>query len=553
MSYQFAKAVDSRIDLRPPTYVIYESVPSVQYTSFVPPTASLNPVITVNTPSASQGLSREIIFNATVSITLTGTNMQNFLTSQCVSLRQFPIHQCLTNVSVQLGSGNVNMQPFNYTSALLSINNPTDVQHRAQSGTGSTSDNCTSYNDIVGYVGSPFSNQWDTASSQFINSARTNQITSITATPTTLTVVFTVNEPLMVSPFDYSNYGSRSIFGLDTLIFSFSFAYLQRMLSYAIPVGSTVSNVSGVFNSQSLLCQFIAPAENSVSLIMNPQVYNWTNIQSNDTTYQNTVVSGNTFSLSTNSVQYAIIPTYFLIYAIPNVNDLTGTTSLPDFFFPIQSANIQFAMRSGILGNATPYQLYEISKKNGAICNFPQFAGSSVYSSLGKAGNFAGSPLVLSVAKDLSLPSDVSSGMSYQTTFQGQFTFLNQTASSYSNITVRVIALTDGYIEIVPNGSVNTVMGNITKQDLMNAKELPLLSEVELKAETGVNGYSGGSVWSKLKDVFTANNIKSVAKIATPLLAMSGHPELAGLAGAVAGMGVASRGQLRNAIRKSAY
>ena len=126
--YSFVKAVDARVDNRPPSYVLYEAVPAVSYNSYVPANVSLNPVITINTPSASQGISRTIIFNATATITLTGTNMQNFLTEQCLSLRAFPLHQCMTNCSIQLGTANVNLQPFQYASALINVNNPTKTQ-----------------------------------------------------------------------------------------------------------------------------------------------------------------------------------------------------------------------------------------------------------------------------------------------------------------------------------------------------------------------------------------------------------------------------------------
>lgn len=564
--YSFAKAVDARVDMRPPTYVLYESVPAVQYMTFVPANVSLNPVITINTPSSSQGISRTIIFNANVTITLTGTNMQNFLTEQCLSLRAFPLHQCMTNCSIQLGTGNVNIQPFQYASGLINLNNPSKGQAVYQGGTANVPDVCTSYADIVGWVGSPFANSFDVVQGDDVNSSRTAQLISVVpnnggVNSTSLAVTFQVFEPLMCSPFDYSG-GGKSIFGLDTLIFNFSFAYLQRMLSYAIPSGSTVTSVAGAFNSQSLQCSFVAPAEDSISLMTRPSVYNWTQIQSNTTVYSPTVTAGTLFNVSTNSVQYSIIPSYFLIYAIPSISDLTGTTSLPDFFFPINTLNINFGQRTGIFGGASQYQLYEVAKRNGALANFERFIGNNISDSTGLKGTFGGCPMIISVAKDLQLPSNLTSGMSYQTTFMAQLQFLNNTASAYGNIQIQVIALTDGYVEIVPSGSVNTVAGNVTQADLAHASELPFLTEAQIREESAGNGYSGGSsIWNKIKSAFSPSNLRQAqhvfSTVAPALSAM--NPELApmimGAQGINKALGGAKyhRGSMRNAIRQGMY
>ena len=564
--YSFVKAVDSRVDNRPPSYVLYEAVPAVSYNSYIPANVSLNPVITINTPSASQGISRTIIFNATATITLTGTNMQNFLTEQCLSLRAFPLHQCMTNCSIQLGTANVNLQPFQYASALINVNNPTKTQSASQSGTASAPDVCTSYSDIVGFVGSPFACGFDELQSDDCNSIRKAQIVSVTpnnggVASTALVVVLNVSEPLMCSPFQYTGEG-KSIFGLDTLIFNFSFAYLQRMLSYAIPAGATVTSSTGVFNSQALQCSFIAPSEDSVSSIGNPSIYNWTQIQSNTTVYAPAVPSQSVFNVSTNSVQYSIIPSYFLIYATPSVADLTGTTSLPDFFFPIQSLNVNYGMRTGIFGGATPYQLFETAKRNGISANYPRFNGATINDSTGFRGVFGGCPMVINVSKDLQLPANLTSGMSYQTTFSATLQFLNNTASAYGNIQIQVIALTDGFIEIVPSGSVNTVAGNVTKADLAKANELPMLSEASIRNEADESGYSGGSSyggkfnWGSIRDAFRPVQ-KAFSAVAPALSAM--NPELAPMIMGAQGINKAlggakyARGSMRNAIRQGMY
>jgi hypothetical protein len=500
---KLAKAIDGRVDISEPTLVVYESVPSVQYQQIPPPQPSLNPVITIPvTPGF--GLSRSLAFQASLTFTITGTNLNLFQDQQCLSLRAFPINQCLTNLNVQLGTNGVQITPNLYTSAFLHYNNDSMAQRQNQSGTASAPDFTTSYEPLVGTVSSPFANTLDENQSSSINTVRTKQMSSPVVSNGNTTLTFTANivEDLIASPFLYNATADpqKAIFNLTNVIVTMSFNYLQRMLSYSIPYGATVSNVSAVFNSQSILCQFVAPFENSITNRTQPTSYNYSYIQSTDTTIAS-LPAGGSVQVSTNTQQLSIIPDMFLIYAIPSVESLTQVSpSLPDFFFPITNININIGMRQAVLGQASQFQLWQLYKKNGGIADWPRFSGASVVDSTGTKTTLGGAPLLLSVAQDLNLPSTSTVGEIESSNFSANITVYNNTGIDFTNCTIRVVSLTDGWITTSGSGNIDIHTGGVTMDMVASASQVPYLAEETLKRNARGKGYSGGKyTWSDFK------------------------------------------------------
>ena len=562
---KFAKAVDNRINLEDPTRIVFSSVPSVIYQNIPPSQPSLNPVITIPVP-AGLGLSRALNFQSQITFTITGTNLNNFQTEQCLSLRAFPINQCLTSLNIQLGTQSVSITPNLYTSAFLQYNNDTFIQRQNQSGTASAVDTTTSYNPLVGTVASPFANGLDENNSGYSNTCRTKQIVSITpnasSAATQLLVVVNVVEALIASPFTYQGVADpeKAIFNLNNVIITMSFNYLQRMLSYSIPSGSTVSNVSAVFNQQAILCEFIAPFENSLANRTYPTSYNYTYIQSTDTTVASLGV-GASVAISTNTQQLSIIPDYFLIYALPSVADLTGVSpSLPDFFFPITAINIQIGQRSNVLGTANQYQLWTISKKNGSNVDWPRWSGQpildSTCSTTGTAnrGIYGGGVLILSTAQDLNLPSSSSVGMTESQNFQANITIQNNTGVAFNNVVIRVVALTSGYMETAGQGNINLVVGGITPMMLENA---PIISETTVRSAELNKGYTGGKItWDQFKKGFSSvmKPLGAITKTLAPFTgeyapALMAAGETASILGNATGSGLMKRHQMRGMMR----
>jgi hypothetical protein len=500
---KLAKAVDGRVDISEPTLVVFESVPSVQYYSAVPAQPSNNPNIVIPI-SPGFGLSRSLAFQAEISFTITGTALNLFTEQQCLSLRAFPINQTLTNLNIQLGTNGVQITPNLFTSAFLHYNNDSLAQRQNQSGTASAPDFTTSYEPLVGTVSSPFANTLDENQSSSINTVRTKQLSNfvVGAGATSLTFTANIVEDLIASPFLYNATADpqKAIFNLNNVNITMSFNYLQRMLSYSIPTGATVSGVSAVFNSQAILCQFVAPFENSITNRTMPTSYNYSYIQSTDTTIAN-LPAGASVQVSTNTQQLSIIPDMFLIYVIPSVESLTSVSpSYPDFFFPITNININIGMRQSVLGQATQFQLWQLYKKNGGIADWSRFSGASVVDSTGVKVALGGAPLILSVAQDLNLPSTSTVGEVESSNFSANLTVYNNTGVSWTNCTVRVVSLTDGWITTSGNGNIDVHTGGITPEMVAMASEMPYLAEETLKRNSRGKGYSGGKyTWGDFK------------------------------------------------------
>jgi len=545
---KLAKAVDGRVDISEPTLVVFSSVPSVQYYSAVPATPSNNPNIVIPI-SPGFGLSRSLAFQAEISFTITGTALNLFLEQQCISLRAFPINQTLTNLNIQLGTNGVQITPNLFTSAFLHYNNDSLAQRQNQSGTASAPDFTTAYEPLVGTVSSPFANTLDENQSSSINTVRTKQLSNFVVNSAGTSLTFTANivEDLIASPFLYNATvdPQKAIFNLNNVNITMSFNYLQRMLSYSIPSGATVSGVSAVFNSQAILCQFVAPFENSITNRTMPTSYNYSYIQSTDTTIAN-LPAGASVSVSTNTQQLSIIPDMFLIYVIPSVESLTSISpSLPDFFFPITNININIGMRQSVLGQATQFQLWQLYKKNGGIADWSRFSGASVVDSTGIKTTLGGAPLILSVAQDLNLPATSTVGEVESSNFSANLTVYNNTGINFTNCTIRVVSLTDGWITTSGNGNIDVHTGGITPEMVAMANEMPYLAEETLKRNAKGKGYSGGKYsWSDFK-----HDMRGVLNYISPV----SKPIIGALTkkavGTIEGAGMYPRREIRGAIR----
>jgi hypothetical protein len=564
----FVKAVDSRVNLDAPTMVVYESTASVQYQTLTTPTSSDN--ITIVIPiTPGLGLSRQLMMNCQLQFTITGTNLNNFVNANCLSLRAMPVNQSISALNIQLGTNGVQIQPNLYTSAFLQYNNETYAQRQNQSGTASAVDTCATYqtptfgNTIVGSVGSPFGSGWEEDNSSDVNTVRTKQITNFVVAGDGLSATFNVNvtEALIASPFTYESIADpkKAIFNLSNVIVTASFSNVaSRFLSYAVPVGSTVTGITYNWAApQQIFCEFVAPFEDSISNATRPSSYNYTFIQSSDTQLQ-ALPAGGSVSVTTNTLQLSIIPNAFLIYAIPMsspANDTVSGRPVPtlnstavscaDMFFPITNINVQFGEKQGLLGQASQYQLWSISKKNGSNVDFPRWTGAPVNSSMGNYGNYSGGVLILNTAQDLGLPTSTCAGMVYPSNFTANITVTNQTGYNYpAGCILRVVALTDGWIQTAGAGNVDIHVGSITR-DMLNASTMPEIEDEIIRSKSRRSGYSGGRyTWNDFKHDMSsfANYISPISK---PIIGALTNKAVQSIQGA----GKMNRGKVRGLLK----
>lgn len=517
------------------TLLVPEGPAAVQYQSFSPADpASLNPNFTVDVPSPATGLSRQLWWRMTGSFTVTGVNLANCLAVNCVALRQFPLQQMTTSMTIGLGTSSVSIGNLSQIVAgLLRVGNPISSTAGVQSSCPAAPDWYSSYSDAVGTLSSPFAPSGDIPVSTDVAPGRTVGITNITVNGpgTSMTVNFTVSELIIVPPFGYTNSSrEKAVYGLKQVVINANMSVVSRGLSIAIPAGTTISAVSLTPTSQSILATFVTPD----AKMADPRGlyrYDYTTIQPFTSTLNAGVIAaGAQFSGSSTVCTSSVIPEKILVFATYSETDRSDATqSLPDAFLPIIAATAQVNSRSGIFSGATDQDLWNVTWKNGCKTPFFQYRGLSQVSSGVLAANWpkgSGSPLLIDVAADCGLEPGKAPGMTESFTFNlTSVTVENNLKVNLTGVRLQVIFLTGGYIEI-KEGMVTIVNGGVMASDISKVPEASMISSEEYHALTEEAGFGGSKIGDFFKkalpvlaDIGTAVGSVVAPELALPLAA----------------------------------
>jgi hypothetical protein len=151
------------------------------------------------------------------------------------------------------------------------------------------------------------------------------------------------------------------------------------------------------------------------------------------TTFNNSsqINSGATSTLTSQNIQLNQVPS--LIFINVRIPMSQQQISNPSAFLQIQNISINFNSQSGLLASATPYDLYQISSRNGCAQSYYEWGGAITNITGGEAdsGNVnltptTGSLLVLNPALDFSMPEYLTGGSLGQFSFQFNITVKNQ-------------------------------------------------------------------------------------------------------------------------------
>jgi len=488
--------------------VLSEGPASVVYTTITTPDPqSLSPNFVIQPGSVLMGVNRTMRLHVKGTITVTGTNL-NALTSGTsrVCLRQFPLHQVAQNVQCTINNSTMSLGSVGlYTSGLAAVSNTSTSMASIGSTYPSTPDIYTDYNMAVSVSGGCFDTIGRGVYGDEVVSGRTAQITSITVTGdggTSLAVQFDISEPLLLSPFNYTS-SAKYLFGIQTMNISLSYANVHRMLCIATTGGVTFTGASLALSTQQLEVSYVTPDDSS--LIERPRLhtYDMTQVAYFSTSVGETVAPGATFTATSNAVEFAVIPSKIVIYATWSQSDLGDPTKcLADVCFPIvdKSVTVQFGTRGGLFSGASSVNLWEASRRGGSHAKYPVWAGLQEVTSMTPTGGsapsvYAGSPLIIDVAADLSLPSGgqpVVPGMNVRTQFSFTGRFINTTANAVVNPRLVILALTPGYLEI-KDGASDFKLGGVSLEAARHAPIAPLLQSDVLTALRQTEGISGGA------------------------------------------------------------
>jgi len=494
-----------------PTMVVSKGPASVTYQRVTPANpASVNPSFTIDMPSVYTGLGRHLMWHAEGSFVITGTDLNRFRDhpDSQLCLRQFPLQSMCTSIEVAINNDSITLANSQaILAALLRVGNPTNSRSGIQSAVGSADDNLSVYADYAGRNDSPFRLPTDAAISDYSSPSRTIGITDVQVNVgnTELTVFFSISEPLVVSPFSYTEVGSeKAIYGCSNIKVNLNMSNFHRGLSWFSTGGATVTGVNLNLTQQELFCEFITPDTSSIEIAKAEATvfgYDYTQVSTYFKTIGGTIAPrASSNGVSSNSFQLPVVPSKLLIFAIRSSNDMQNPAlSLTSSFLPITSLQVSAGTRAGLLAGSSEVDLWRMSHKNGAKIPYFTYSGQPLYSSEGAIveedarPTGAGGPIVIDVAADLSLDEGLVPGMVVSWQFSvSSATIYNNQKVDVTDAQLVVVALTEGAI-VNESGATSRTTGIGHGPDGMALEKATEMMSDEYHTLMQMGGYGGRS------------------------------------------------------------
>ena len=502
--------------------------------------ASTSPSFVIQTPSPNAGISRTLRLHAKGVLTITGVNLDGWKAAPSLALRQNALQCIMTNCSASINDLTVSLGSlYLMANPLATVGNTSASMKQSQSGGANRPDVYSEYISDVG-ADTIFGCIGDGPYGDALVNGRTAQITSITYTGTTsVAVAYDIYENLLLSPLEYTNSTSKSLYGVNVMTINVNYGNFHRMLSWAPTPGGagalSVTSVSNVFQDQEIRVSYVVAYDSSLTHLPLKNTYDLSSVQYFSSTLGSSFAPNASIGVSFNAVEFAVVPSRLIIYVTASVQDITDPTqSIPDFCFaPAASgaASITFGTRAGLLSGASDFELWDMYRANGGCLPYPVWSGRRAITSQdpppGGTRAYAGGPLIIDVASDLSLPSGVCPGLAQRIQFAMQGNFVNQTAETWTNLRVVVIAITPGILNIKDGASMSMQGNGLSLEQIAKAPVAGIMETKQLVKNRSSSGY-GGSFWDDFTSGLSsvANTVAGVAKTAAPFLplVMGGAP-----------------------------
>jgi hypothetical protein len=476
----FVRTIDPPIDLTDniaPRQIVAESPQEFRIITY-PSTAFSQSYINWNIipPNPQVVIARyfrvQITFTITVNATIRPlvTTPANIINTLYSGLCQYPVHQMINNLTVQFNNNSITIRPNEIIPKLMYYVMDHETQMSTMSTTMAYPDQTQYYSMSDGFVTSPFSSYGDSFDHISRNSIGLNfqgnntQLQNGGVTNGQVTFKVTVCEPLMMSPlvFDKHWYRRPGITMINNVIINIAIdsVQLQRIWRQSENDLVTYNSVQVSFEQPSLLLYY-----KTLPVYMTSPTslsYPFANIQNFIYQYTNQISGAmNTFTLTTNTVQFQTIPHRIII----GVSKITSqkTRNDPDSYYPITNINITWDNRSGILSTLTQYDLYQLCVKNGLKQSWANFSAIpvQVYNQ-GTIKLFIGAsaPLALDFGTDIPLLNEEFPGKKGTWNFQCTITAVNTKVYEANPWLPQIdlIVIYTGRIDII-NGTVSQVTG----------------------------------------------------------------------------------------------
>lgn len=501
------------------------------YTQFQAISASSSQIVfNVQIPSESIVLNRELYMTSTVAFTLTSNPIpvgETFLNwGLTEALNAFPLQSLMSTIQAQINNVSTSTNLQDVLPMLLRMNDNRKLS-RYNSMTPSYTDQAWGrYNQAVATTGDPQNsnsnplasynnNGYDSdfqprgsfpveliveqylANGTYVN---TNSLVS-TADDNTFRVgvVFTCTEPFIaLSPFLNScPMNNAGILGINNMSIVCNIdSSCKRLMGTAntaingndelvpskiatISLGFTPRGGGGntlpAFSNTRLLFNFQTLQVEQMAKLSSKNIVGYSDYPRYLTTFNssNIIEPNNSATLTSQNIQLNQVPSLILISVrVPmSAQNIANTSS----FLQISNISINFNSQSGLLASATPFDLYQISVRNGSQQSYYEWGGAVSNNTAGTGnGNVyniatTGSLLVLNPALDFSLPSFLSGGSLGQFSFQFNITVRNQFQQPITP-EICIITKNDG-IFVTQQGTSVIYTAILDKQTVLRTKE----------------------------------------------------------------------------------
>tara|TARA_R110001592_G_scaffold146499_2_gene370565 strand:+ start:47 stop:1603 length:1557 start_codon:yes stop_codon:yes gene_type:complete len=404
---------------------------------------------------------------------------QKLINGESDAPRCLPLASITDSLKVTINGSSVETNYANSLVGLLRYNLDDQCREIDLSMSPSCLDKYQRYPDGVASVRNPLSNYQnsgkDTGRGAFNYDAISNPTSVDAAVDIVATVLFTVTEPLLISPMKYKASELESgLIGVQNLAvqFNFSAGQLNRIWSRSPSAGVTISSVvtsigAGSTAPPSLLINYLTPPLLSQSQIPKQANYQYYKVETNINDMNTTLAANVSQTFTNNAIQLATVPKSIYIWASRPNNSKTHLTT--DTFFRINSLSLNYLNVSGQFSSMSIQDLYSMCVKNGCNLSWTEWSGKSATYGDAVTG-MVGSPIKIDIS-DLHIPSNVASGMNLnsQLSFSINVENVNQNDPAIG-VQITTLLIYDGLISIQNNNMVSQI-GIISERDVVETRK----------------------------------------------------------------------------------
>lgn len=507
-------------------------------------------VFQVVPPSKQSILDRVVLIHAPVTLTFTGPggNTDNILQPGRDALRSHPLSSVISTMTVSLNGVSVSIESQQVVHILERFKQYLEYNRSYGSIFPQMPDNYQNYGDSFGSNNNVLGTYSDNPAQ---HPRGAYPMVVVANTPTLAIVKFDLYEYVLLPPFLYGGDEMGHIREAGGLTFLDTFNLtatlnnnLARLWSHALsglsPSTSTISSLTVNFSQPELLIWWLTPK--LLQSIPKEIVYPYYQINRYTTQGSSPVAPNGTFTIPSNVIQFQTIPLKIYICAQRSQNQiyetLSSTISTTDTFSRIDGISVNFNNVSGLLSNASPQHLYEMSLQNGLSMSYNEWIGSTEYLSAvaGQTTRLVGttgSVLCIDPTKDFGMSSELAESILGQFNFQIILKGTNTNQLDTLNLELYIVAVFDGLLSL-SNNSGTTQIGVVSRQDVLTAP----MHHMSYNELTSI--YGGGSFFSRFGDILRkgANYVKD-NKLISKGLGIIPHPyaQLGSQAANILGLG----------------